>query len=177
MTYSERELEFTFAKNAVTKSKIAKIRIIVKSVERVSYKQGFIATINVLEVYSLPPKSPDIISTKLCYWAPHELWFRLSCPEPASRRHLQTSSSKTYKHTVNRQVLAFSGFYNMASKYLKCTRCKKRYISWSNTVLNQLSFRHRSKFPAILTYRYACEMEVVGMMRERSLGNSYIYWT
>ena len=60
----------------------------------------------------------------------------------------------------------------MASEYLKCTRCKRRYISWSDAVLSQLSLRRRAKFPAILTYRYACDMEVVGMMRERSLGNS-----
>jgi len=56
-------------------------------------------------------------------------------------------------------------YYNMASEYLKCTRCKRRYISWSDAVLSQLSLRRRAKFPAILTYRYACDMEVVGMMR------------
>ena len=126
-----------------------------------------------LEVYSQPPESPDVFfSTKLCYWAPYELWkVRLSCPEPTCRGHQLTSSSQTYKHTV-RQVLAYNGYYNMASEYLECTGCKKRYISWSDTVLSQLSLRHRAKFPAILTYRYACDMEVVGMMRERSLGNS-----
>ena len=126
-----------------------------------------------LEVYNQPPKSPDVfLSTKLCYWDPYELWkVRLSCPEPACHGHQLTSSSNTYKHTI-RRVLDFSSFYNMASEYLECTRCKEWYISWSDTVLNQLSWRRRSKFLAILTYRYARDMEVVGTMRERSLGNS-----
>ena len=104
--------------------------------------------------YVQPPKSPDaFFTTKLCYWAPYELWnVRLSCPEPQCQGHQLTSSSKAYKHTV-RQVLAYNGFYNLVSEYLECTKCKKRYISWSDAVLNQLSLRHRSKFPAILTYR------------------------
>ena len=50
------------------------------------------------------PKSPDVFfATKLCYWAPYELWkVRLSWSEPACRGHQLTSSSKTYKHTVTK---------------------------------------------------------------------------
>ncbi|XP_041951282.1 uncharacterized protein LOC121711602 [Alosa sapidissima] len=31
---------------------------------------------------------------------------------------------------------------------------------------------HRSQFPALLTYRYACDIRVLRMMRERTMGNS-----
>lgn len=50
-------------------------------------------------------------------------------------------------------VLHIDGYYNLASQYLKCSACCKRYISWSNTILDQLDAAHCSHFPALLTYK------------------------
>jgi len=53
-----------------------------------------------------------------------------------------------------RQVVDLDGFYTLASEYLECGKCNKKYISWSDAILDQLDVGHRSQFPAILTYKY-----------------------
>lgn len=50
--------------------------------------------------------------------------------------------------------------------------CVLQIISWSHSILEQLDSTERSKFPCILTDRYACDLKVVRMMRQRTLGNS-----
>lgn len=106
-------------------------------------------------IYNQPPRSADrFFGTRLLYWAPYELFdVLLSCPQPSCRGHQLTSSSKTYKHTV-RQVLDVDGYYNLAAEYLECTSCQRRYIPWSDVILDQLDVGHRSQFPIILTYRF-----------------------
>ncbi|KAG9278289.1 hypothetical protein AMEX_G6133, partial [Astyanax mexicanus] len=71
-----------------------------------------------------------------------------------------------------RRVLCVDGWYDMAMEYMECRRCKRKYTSWSGKLLKQLDPGHRSYFPAILTYRLSCDMRVVRLMRERTLGNS-----
>ena len=67
---------------------------------------------------------------------------QLSCPQPQCNNHRLTSSAKVYKHTV-RQVMDIDSYYNMASEYLECSKCKKRFISWSDVILRQLDIGHR----------------------------------
>ena len=45
-------------------------------------------------------------------------------------------------------------------------------ISWSGPIVNQLDMGHKLQFPAILTYRYACDVRVIRLLRQRALGNS-----
>lgn len=45
-------------------------------------------------------------------------------------------------------------------------------ISWSEGVLNQLDNATRSRFPCILTSKYACDLKIVRLLRQRGLGNS-----
>jgi hypothetical protein len=105
-------------------------------------------------LYNQPPRTPDrFFANKLFYWAPYHMFaVKLICPEPKCNNHQLTSSSTAYKHTV-RQVLDLDGYYSMASEYLECTSCRRRFISWSDVILKQLNVGHRSLFPAILTYR------------------------
>ena len=42
----------------------------------------------------------------------------------------------------------------MATEYLECKVCRKKFASWSQHVLKQLEMGRRSHFPALLTYRY-----------------------
>lgn len=51
-------------------------------------------------------------------------------------------------------------------------QCILQIISWSHSILEQLDSTERSKFPCILTDRYACDLKVARMMRQRTLGNS-----
>jgi len=108
-----------------------------------------------LLTYSQPPRSADcFFASKFIHWAPYHMFhMQLSCPQSECKGHRLTSSSKAYKHTV-RQIMDIDSYYNMASEYLECTRCKKRYISWSDVILRQMDIAHRRLFPAILTYRF-----------------------
>ncbi|KAB5528392.1 hypothetical protein PHYPO_G00139700 [Pangasianodon hypophthalmus] len=60
----------------------------------------------------------------------------------------------------------------MVTETLRCTICRLNYISTSQTVLNQLDLPHWTLFGVILTYKYACDIRVIRLLRERTLGNS-----
>ena len=49
---------------------------------------------------------------------------------------------------------------------------QEKVISWSQAILQQLDIGHRVQFPAILTYKQACDIKVVRLLRSRGLGNS-----
>ncbi|KAK7921947.1 hypothetical protein WMY93_008849 [Mugilogobius chulae] len=53
-----------------------------------------------------------------------------------------------------------------------CTKCRASHVSWSEAVLSQLSHSHRSKFRVILTRKFASDIRVIRLLRERGLGNS-----
>ena len=89
---------------------------------------------------------------------PKRLWkYRLSCPHPTCQRQ-ELNSSGVYP--VVQQVLDIDTFYNMATEYLECPRCKRKVIAWSTLILDQLDVSHRCQFPAILTYQCACGLHV-----------------
>ncbi|XP_051996487.1 uncharacterized protein LOC127653743 [Xyrauchen texanus] len=71
-----------------------------------------------------------------------------------------------------RRVLDFDGWYLMVTEYLECRRCKRKVAAWSQEVVSQLGEGHRALFPAILTYKLACDRRVIIQLRERTLGNS-----
>lgn len=107
---------------------------------------------------------------RLLLWMPRKLWaVKLLCPTATCAGQELTSAGM---HTVVRQVLDIDGWYNMASEYLACKTCKKKYISWSNEILKQLDIGHRVQFPAVLTYRYTFDLRVVRLLRMRGVGNS-----
>jgi len=83
---------------------------------------------------------------------PYRMWsLRLSCLEPACLGYRLTACG-LYGNV--RQVVALEGFYSLATEYLECGKCHKKYIGWSDAILNQLDVGHRSHFPAVLTYKY-----------------------
>jgi hypothetical protein len=81
-------------------------------------------------LYNQPPRTPDrFFANKLFYWAPYHMFaVKLICPEPKCNNYRLTNSSTSYEHTV-RQVLDLDGYYSMASEYLECTSCRRRFIS------------------------------------------------
>eukprot|EP00066_Takifugu_rubripes_P029371 XP_011618637.1 PREDICTED: uncharacterized protein LOC105419029 [Takifugu rubripes] len=50
----------------------------------------------------------------------------------------------------------------MVAETLICNKCRSSHVSWSQTVLTQLDLAHR----------YACDIRVIRLLRERGLGNS-----
>ncbi|RXN05976.1 hypothetical protein ROHU_036803 [Labeo rohita] len=55
---------------------------------------------------------------------------------------------------------------------LRCTVCSLNYLSMSQTVRNQLDLPHQKMFRLILTRKYACDIRVIRLLRDRTLGNS-----
>ncbi|EDO29623.1 predicted protein [Nematostella vectensis] len=100
---------------------------------------------------------------------PRKLWkVLLKCPQEGCNRNL--TSAGLYQKT--RQVVDIDGNYNLVAEYLECGQCKKKVISWSPAIVSQLDPGHKLQFPVILTYKYACDVRVVRMLRNRGLGNS-----
>jgi len=96
-------------------------------------------------VYTAAFLCDSFFNRPLFLWMPYRMWsVRLSCLQPACYGHRLTSCG-LYK--VVRQVLA------LASEYLECGKCHKKYTAWSDAVLQQLDVGHRSYFPAVLTYK------------------------
>ena len=70
--------------------------------------------------------------------------------------------SKGIYHRV-RLVLDMKDFYYLAAEYLDCNLCNGTFISYDNKILDQLPYGVRAKFPAVLTYKYACDQAVVSL--------------
>jgi endonuclease V-like protein UPF0215 family len=45
-------------------------------------------------------------------------------------------------------------------------------IGYSHNIIQQLSLAQQLQFPVVLMYRYACDMRIIRMLRQRGLGNS-----
>ena len=71
-----------------------------------------------------------------------------------------------------RLVLDVVEYYYLGSEYMDCNTCKGTYIAWDSRMLSQLTDEIRGLFPVILTYKYATDQSVVGLLRSRTLGNS-----
>jgi len=52
-----------------------------------------------------------------------------------------------------REVLGLTSYYYAVTEELQCKGCKKRLLSWSKPILDQLDVAHRSQFPVLLTYK------------------------
>ncbi|XP_056120618.1 uncharacterized protein LOC130097702 [Rhinichthys klamathensis goyatoka] len=121
-------------------------------------------------IYSQPPASPDpFFACLLFLWMPLRMWsFKLTCTQPGCN----TTLTKAGLYKTIQRVLDVKGWYLMATEYLECPTCKKKVAGWSQDVLGQLDPAHRCQFPAILTYKLSCDLAIVVMLREHSLGNS-----
>ena len=116
------------------------------------------------------PTVNTYFTRRLLLWMPRKLWqVLLLCPHDDCVKHPLTSAG-LYPHV--RQVLDLDGFYSLATEYLECGKCKRKVISWSQGILDQLDVGHRKQFPIIITYNYACDMRVVRLLRQRGFGNS-----
>ena len=84
-------------------------------------------------------------------WMPRKLWqVQFHCPHAECHGHLLTSAG-IYPRV--RQVLDIDCYYSLAAEYLECISCKRKLISWSSVLLQQLDLGHRLQFPVLLTYR------------------------
>ena len=129
--------------------------------------------------YPPPQPSPNSSSTpcpdeyflrRLFLWMPKRMWkVDLKCPRCTDpERSLQSKGL----YTRVRMVLDVKDFYYLAAEYHFCNSCKGTFIAWDSRLLEQLSDDIRALFPVVLTYKYACDISVISLLRARSLGNS-----
>ncbi|XP_052450243.1 uncharacterized protein LOC128011639 [Carassius gibelio] len=120
-------------------------------------------------LYHQAPTPDRFFSQRLLLWMPYKLWkVRLQCTNPACARQQLCGGGL---HRRVRQVLDIDRYYNLVTETLICTRCRTSYLSWSQAVLQQLDLAHRSEFRVILTRKYACDIRVLRLLRERAMGN------
>ncbi|XP_066300424.1 uncharacterized protein [Branchiostoma lanceolatum] len=101
---------------------------------------------------------------------PRRLWHvKLFCPHEGCKQ-VELISAGVYPRV--RQVLDIDSNYNLAAEYLECKNCRRKLISWSDPILQQLDVGHRQQFPVVLTYHLACDIRVIRLLRQRGLGNS-----
>ena len=99
-------------------------------------------------------------------WMPRKMWkvdFR--CP-----RCKESLTSKGLYNRV-RLVLDFKDYYYLAAEYMECRACKgAAFIAWDSRMLEQLAHGVRSRFPVVLTYKYACDKSIICLLQGRTLG-------
>ncbi|XP_073719431.1 uncharacterized protein [Misgurnus anguillicaudatus] len=118
-------------------------------------------------IYHQAPSPDRFFNHRLLVWMPYHLWrFKLFCPTCGK----QLTGYGIHKRA--RKVLDIDRYYLMVTETLRCTVCRLNYLSTSQTVLDQLDLPHRRLFRLILTQKYACDIRVIRMLRERTLGNS-----
>ncbi|KAL0970157.1 hypothetical protein UPYG_G00238140 [Umbra pygmaea] len=118
-------------------------------------------------IYHQAPTPDRFFTHRLLAWMPYHLWkARLFCPTCGKQLTGYGVHKRAWK------VLDIDRYYLMVTETLRCTVCRLNYLSTSQTVLDQLDLPHRRKFRLILTRKYACDIRVIRMLRERTLGNS-----
>ncbi|XP_030193750.1 uncharacterized protein LOC115529281 [Gadus morhua] len=120
-------------------------------------------------IYNQVPSPDHFFMHRLLVWMPYHLWkVSLSCPKCKG----QLTGAGIHKRA--QKVLDVDRYYLMVTETLRCNSsgCVSNYLSKSQTVLDQLSLALRGEFRLILTRKYACDIRVIRMLRERTLGNS-----
>lgn len=104
------------------------------------------------------PSVERYFAHRLFLWMPRRLWsYKFHCPNDGCQGNELTSAG-VYK-TI-KQILDVESYYLMATEYLECRKCGGKLAAWSPAVVSQLDFGHRQQFPAVLTYKYSCDLKV-----------------
>ena len=104
---------------------------------------------------------------RLFLWMPRKMWkVDFHCP--------RCTDSLTSKGLYNRVrlVLDLKEYYYLAAEYMECRTCQGTFIAWDYRMLGQLTDGVRARFPAVLTYKYACDKSLLCILYGRTLGNS-----
>ncbi|XP_038586329.1 uncharacterized protein LOC119911504 [Micropterus salmoides] len=118
-------------------------------------------------IYHQTPAPDSFFTHRLMVWMPYHLWkVKVSCPACGK----QLTGYGVHKRA--RKVLDIDGYYLMVTETLRCTVCSLNYLSTSQTVRDQLDLPHQKLFQMILTRKYACDIRVIRLLQDRTLGNS-----
>ena len=103
-------------------------------------------------------------------WAPKLKWrFLLRCPQCKQ----ELAYKGLYAHV--RKVVSTSSHYYLAGECYECrsgTCPRSSFISYNQELRDQLPIHLSCQFPIIMTWKSACDVSVISMLRSRTLGNS-----
>ena len=131
-----------------------------------------------IKLWNYPPPVRDSISSKpdpsayvlrrLCLWMPRRVYkLDFKCCKESCGKSLKSNGI----YNKIRLVLDISDYYYMVTDYIICP-CGFTVLGWDSRILKQLPYGIRVKFPALLTYRYACDSTVISLLKSRTVGNS-----
>ncbi|XP_043078372.1 uncharacterized protein LOC122327230 [Puntigrus tetrazona] len=118
-------------------------------------------------IYHQTPTPDRFFTHRLMVWMPYHLW-KVTVHCPACNKNLTGYGV----HKGARKVLDIDRYYLLVTETLRCTVCSQNYLSTSQTVRDQLDLPHQKMFRLILTRKYACDIRVIRLLRDRTLGNS-----
>ena len=86
---------------------------------------------------------------------PRKLWqIELHCLHPECEENPLTGAG-VYPRV--RQVLDIDGYYILAAEYLECSKCTRKLISWSPSIIKQLDIGHQLQFHHSHVHSQVCE--------------------
>ena len=113
------------------------------------------------------PKPQLYFLRRLFLWMPRKMWLvDFKCPTCK----VSLRSKGLYNRV--RLVLDMQEYYYLAGEYMDCKTCISTFLSWDHRMLRQLPDFVRSRFPEVLTRKYACDRSVATLLRARTAGNS-----
>ncbi|XP_036419498.1 uncharacterized protein LOC118803096 [Colossoma macropomum] len=119
------------------------------------------------QLKAVAPTPDRFFTHRLMVWMPYHQWkVRVFCPTCGK----QLTGYGVHKRV--RKVLDIDTFYLLVTEILRCTVCRLTFLSTSQTVRDQLDLPHQKMFRLILTQKYACDIRVIRLLWDRTLGNS-----
>ncbi|CAL8329146.1 unnamed protein product [Merluccius merluccius] len=118
-------------------------------------------------IFHQAPTPDHFFRHRLMVWMPYHQWkVKVLCPTCGKQL------TGYGVHQKVRKVLDIDSFYLLVTEILRCTVCHLTYLSTSQTVREQLDPPHQRMFRLILTQKYACDIRVIRLLRDRTPGSS-----
>lgn len=116
------------------------------------------------------PSPSGYFHRRLFLWMPRRMWkIDFKCP---NCKDPQRSLGSKGPYNRVRLVLDLKNFYYLGGEYKSCNECNGTFILWDRRILGQLPDGLWTRFPVVMTHKFACDVAVVSLLRSRTLRNS-----
>ncbi|XP_063065514.1 uncharacterized protein LOC134457428 [Engraulis encrasicolus] len=120
-----------------------------------------------LACHQAPPVPDQFFTHGLMVWMPHHIWkLKFNCPKCKT----QLIGCGVYEKA--RKVLDIDRYYLLVTEMLRCSACSVDYLSTSQAVRDQLDLPHQKMFRVVMTTKYACDIRVIRLLRDKTLGSN-----
>ncbi|XP_063063642.1 uncharacterized protein LOC134456175 [Engraulis encrasicolus] len=116
--------------------------------------------------HQAPPVPNQFFTHGLMVWMPHFMWkLKLNCP------NCETQLIGCGVYEKARKVLDIDRYYLLVTEILRCPPCSVDYLSTSQALRDQLDLPHQMLFRVVMTTKYACDIRVIRLLRDKTLGS------